>query len=150
MDFFMTRQDCADNLWKHALLFTASCDHSITGSVLQVNAVTHGMGVFIHRIADGLVNIVSANASLELQTVPYLANNYQVFEIKMLNVPQGNFLIGDKTRSSSNYGFSYANPYAPILITNAIQTAGIDTASNYRVNNWGLTGALQATYPHGL
>jgi hypothetical protein len=44
---FVKRQDCADNLWTHASLSTNSADHSITGGVLQVDAATDGMGVFI-------------------------------------------------------------------------------------------------------
>ncbi len=146
---FVKRQDCADNLWNHAPLSTASVDHSITGGVLQVDAVTDGMGIFIHRIADGIGNIASATATLELQTAPDLADNFQVFGIEMVYVPQGDFYIGDGTRGSNNWGFSGANPYPPILITNAIQTAGIGAASNYQVNNYGSTGALPSTYPHG-
>jgi formylglycine-generating enzyme required for sulfatase activity len=146
---FIKRQDCADNLWNHALLSTSSSDHSITGGVLQVDAATDGMGVFIRRTATGIGNISSATATLQLQTPPNLVDNFKVFGIEMVYIPQGDFYIGDGTRGTSNYGFSGANPYPPILITSAIQTAGIGSATNYQVNGWGSTGALPGTYPHG-
>jgi len=146
---FIKRQACADNLWNHALISTNSGDHSITGGVLQVDAVTDGMGIFIRRIADGMGNIASATATLKLQTAPNLADNFNVFGIEMVSIPQGDFYIGDGTRGTNSYGFSEPLPYAPKLITNAIQTAGIGAAANYQVNNWGSTGALPASYPHG-
>jgi formylglycine-generating enzyme required for sulfatase activity len=146
---FVKRQACTDNLWNHALLSTNSVDHSITGGVLQVDAVTDGMGIFIRRIAAGIGNIASATATLHLQTVPNLADNFQVFGIEMVNLPQGDFYIGDGTRGTSTYGFSAANPYPPLHITNAVQSAGLGAAANYQVNSWGSTGALPATFPLG-
>jgi formylglycine-generating enzyme required for sulfatase activity len=146
---FVKRQACADNLWNHALLSTNPADHSITGGVLQVDAVTDGMGVFIRRIGAGIGNIASATATLKLQIAPNLVDNFQTFGIEMINIPQGDFYIGDGTRGSSSYGFSGANPFPPILITNAIQTAGLGIASNYQVNSWGSSAALPAAFPLG-
>lgn len=108
---FVKRQACADNLWNHALLSTNPADHSITGGVLQVDAVTDGMGVFIRRIGAGIGNIASATATLKLQIAPNLVDNFQTFGIEMINIPQGDFYIGDGTRGSSSYGFSGANPF---------------------------------------
>ncbi|MEO6884551.1 MAG: SUMF1/EgtB/PvdO family nonheme iron enzyme [Bacteroidia bacterium] len=146
---FVKRQACADMLWNHALLSTNAADHNITGGVLQVDAVTDGMGVFIRRSSAGIGNIPSSTVTLKLQTAPNLVDNFKVFGIEVVNVPQGNFYIGDGTRGSSTYGFSAANPYPSILITNVIQTAGIGAAANYQVNGWGSTGALPASFPLG-
>jgi len=151
---FVKRQDCSDNLWNHALVSTLSGDHSITGGVLQVDAVTDGMGVFIRRTATGLGNIPASTVTLKLQTAPNLADNFQVFGIEVVNVPQGDFYIGDGTRGTSSFGFSdgltcAGGPWNPKLITNAIQTAGLGAASNYQCNNFGSTGALPATFPLG-
>ena len=51
---FVKRQPCAANgVWSHALLSTTSSDHSVTGSFnLVADAVTDGMGIFIHRGAS--------------------------------------------------------------------------------------------------
>jgi formylglycine-generating enzyme required for sulfatase activity len=144
---FVKRQSCSDNLWTHALVSTVSGNHSITGGVLQVDAVTDGMGVFIRRSAIGNGNISTATVTLALQTAANGVDNFQVFGIEMVNVPQGDFYIGDNgaTGSGSNtWGFK------SVLITNAIQTAGIGSTSNYKSNSsWGSSVALPATYPLG-
>jgi hypothetical protein len=55
---FVKRQVCGGaQTWDHSLLSTVSVDHSVTGGVLQVDAVTDGMGVFIRRSALGNGNI---------------------------------------------------------------------------------------------
>ncbi|TAL58382.1 MAG: hypothetical protein EPN85_11705 [Bacteroidetes bacterium] len=151
---FVKRQACTDNLWSHALVSTTATDHSITGGVLQVDAVTDGMGVFIRRIGAGIGNIASATVTLKLQTAPNLVDNFQVFGIEMVNIPQGDFYIGDGTRGSSTYGFSdgltcAVGPWNPKLITTAIQTAGMGLAANYQCNSWGSTVALPAAFPLG-
>lgn len=65
----------------------------------------------------------------------------------MVNAPSGDFYIGDNGATGSgggNWGFK------SVLITNAIQTAGIGTAGNYKSNGgWGSTVALPAAYPLG-
>jgi hypothetical protein len=46
---FVKRQACALlSPWDHALLSTLSANHSVTGGVLQVDAVSDGVGVFIY------------------------------------------------------------------------------------------------------
>lgn len=151
---FVKRQSCTDNLWSHALVSTVSGDHSITGGVVQVDAVTDGRGVFIRRTGAGIGNIASCTATLKLQTAPNLVDNFQVFGIEMVNIPQGDFYIGDWTRGTSTYGFSdgltcAGGPWNPLLITSAIQTAGLGAAANYQCNSWGSTGSLSSTFPLG-
>lgn len=143
---FVKRQSCTDNLWTHSLVSTVSGNHSVTGGVLQVDAVTDGMGVFIRRSSIGNGNISTATVTLALQTAANGVDNFQVFGIEMVNIPQGDFYIGDNgsTGSGSNgWGFK------SVLITNAIQTAGIGLAGNYQPSGHGSSTALPAAYPLG-
>lgn len=147
---FIKRQSCTDNLWTHALVSTNSGNHSVTGGVLQVDAVADGMGVFIRRSALGNGNIASATVTLTLQTAANGVDNFQVLGIEMVNIPQGNFFIGDNIngvgQGSGTNSFGFRN----VLITNAIQTAGIGGAGNYKQNvGWGSTAPLPDTYPLG-
>jgi formylglycine-generating enzyme required for sulfatase activity len=139
---FVKRQSCSDNLWTHCLLNTAAV-HTVTGAVLQVDPVTDGMGVFIRRSAMGFGNIFTETVTLQLQTAANAIDNFQVFGIEMVSVPQGNFFIGDGTGGSNGWGFR------TLLITSAIQTAGIGAANVYQASSYGSTTPLPATYPLG-
>lgn len=94
---FIKYQDCADRLWKHANLSTVSADHSAGGTILQVDAVSDGKGVFIYRNANGGGNIAFTSVTLKLNVASpnYDNYNFKVFGIEMVNIPQGNFWIGD-------------------------------------------------------
>jgi formylglycine-generating enzyme required for sulfatase activity len=138
---FVKRQACVDNLWSHALVSTVSGNHSVTGGVLQVDAVSDGMGVFIRRSALGNGNIATATVTLALQTAANAVDNFQVFGIEMVNIPQGNFFIGD---GCSNQTFNN------LLITSATQAAGLGVNSNYICCNFGSGGALLSTFPLGF
>jgi formylglycine-generating enzyme required for sulfatase activity len=149
---FIKYQDCATNLYLPVVLSAAG--NSVTGP-LAVTTVADNLGVFIARSAVG-----GAPGNNAVQTVSLTMSfadagyNYQVFGIEMVNVPAGNFYIGDGTRGSSNYGFSDgltcgAGPWNPLLITNAIQTAGLGLAANYQCNSWGSSNPLPAAFPLG-
>ncbi len=91
---FVKVQSNADNLWKHQNVSTTSGAHSVTGGVLQVDAVSDGVGVFIRRSNSGSGN-VSATATLSMQTLPAGLLNFKVFGIEMVNIPQGQFYVND-------------------------------------------------------
>jgi formylglycine-generating enzyme required for sulfatase activity len=137
---FVKRQACVDNLWSHALVSTVSADHSVTGGILQVDAVADGMGVFIRRSALGNGNIAAAQVTLALQTAANAVDNFQVFGMEMVNIPQGNFRIGD---NCSN------NTFNNLLITSATQAAGLGNNGNYVCCGWGSGGPLLSTFPLG-
>ncbi|MFN7911084.1 MAG: SUMF1/EgtB/PvdO family nonheme iron enzyme [Bacteroidota bacterium] len=138
---FVKRQVCGGaQTWDHSLLSTVSGNHSVTGGVLQVNAVTDGVGVFIRRSATGNGNIASSLVTLNLQTAANLVDNFQVFGIEMVYIPTGDFIIGDGISSAS---------FLTTTITAAIQAAGIGVSSNYLCCGWGSTGALPTAYPLG-
>jgi formylglycine-generating enzyme required for sulfatase activity len=138
---FVKRQACSDNLWAHALLSTVSGDHSVTGGVLQVDAVADGMGVFIRRSALGNGNIATSTVTLALQTAANAVDNFQVLGIEMVNIPQGNFIIGDNCSSATFYN---------MWITSATQAAGLGVQTNYVSNGWGSGGPLLSTFPLGV
>lgn len=147
---FVKRQACIDNLWTPSLLSTTSGDHSVTGGVLQVDAVADGMGIFIRRAALGSGNIATATVTIALQTAANNQDNFQVFGMEMVNIPQGDFLIGDNINGVGQGSGSNAFGFKNVLITNAIQTAGIGQGNNYKSNGgWGSTTNLPGTFPLG-
>jgi formylglycine-generating enzyme required for sulfatase activity len=146
---FVKYQDCATNLWNHVDLSTVVANHSVTGAQLEVLAVADGKGIYLRQNANGVGNISSATVTLKFNTLIDAGYNYRVFGIEMVNIPSGDFYIGDGTRGTSLFGFSDVNPFPPKLITNAIQTAGIGAASNYTDVNFGSTAPLPSTYPIG-
>ncbi len=147
---FVKYQDCATNLWKHVDLSTTAGNHSVTGGQLEILTVTDAKGVFLRLNANGNSNVSSATVTLKFNTLVDGGFNYQVFGVEMVNVPQGDFYIGDGTRGSNSWGFSDVNPYPAKLITNNIQNVtGLGVAANYQFNSWGSTGALGTSYPLG-
>lgn len=111
---FVKYQDCATNIWYHANLSTVSGDHS-AGAPLKADAVSDGKGVFLRRSALGGGNISPTAISLALN-IPAGTYNYKVFAIEMVNIPQGDFEIGDGTS---------VNTFSSITITAARQASGI-------------------------
>lgn len=147
---FVKYQDCANNLWKHVDLSTVAVDHSVTGTQLEVISVSDGKGIYLRLNTTVITNITSATVTVKFASLVDAAYNYQVFGVEMVNIPQGDFYIGDGTRGSNTYGFSDPNPYPAKLITTAIQnTTGLGAAANYQPNSWGSTGALPTTFPLG-
>jgi formylglycine-generating enzyme required for sulfatase activity len=142
---FVKRQACSDRIWNHALLSTTSADHDVNGGVLQVDAVADGMGVFVRRAATGQGNIATATVTLRMQTAPNNVDNFRVFGVEMVNIPQGDFLIGDGTGGWNNANF------CPQWITAARQAAGMGASGNYVCWNGGMgsSASLPATFPLG-
>ncbi|SFC13844.1 Sulfatase-modifying factor enzyme 1 [Flexibacter flexilis DSM 6793] len=138
---FVKRQSCTDNLWVHAPVSTSSASHAVTGTELQVDAVTDGMGVFVRRSSVANGNISTATVTLALQTAANVSDNFQVFGIEMVNIPQGDFYIGDNTSTSYNF--------RTLQITSAVQSAGLGAASVYQSSSYGSTANLPAAFPLG-
>ena len=142
---FVKRQVCGGTqTWDHSLLSTVSGNHSVTGGVLQVDAVSDGVGVFIRRSAAGNGNIASSVVTLNLQAAANLVDNFQVFGVEMVYIPTGNFIIGD-----GNPGNAVPYPFNGTTITAATQAAGFANAGAYQSSNYGSTAALPAAYPQG-
>lgn len=162
---FAKRQPCgANGIWSHALLSTTSSNHSVTGSNgLVADAVSDGMGVFVHLGSSANNQIIS---TLGVSTVvlklsenynPALigsssatADNWKVFGVEMVYVPQGEFYLGDGRVTNTN-NFSAGNTNQPVKITNTIQnTTGLGSFSNYVSQPYlGSAVALPTTFPVG-
>lgn len=130
---FVKYQDCATLLWAHAGLSTVGADHT-AAAPLQADPVTDGKGVFIRRSALGGGNIASTAVTLKM-TIPAGTYNYKVFGVEMVNVPQGNFEIGDGLSTST---------YNSITINATSQSGGLTAAAI-----GGASVAVPATFPMG-
>lgn len=129
---FVKYQDCNTKLWNHVSLNTSG--HTV-GSPLQVDTVSDNKGVFLRRSAVGGGNIPSTAVSLSMN-LPAGTYNYKVYGVEMVNIPQGNFQIGD---ASSYY------TYNSITINNTAQTSGL-TAAAIQAS---YSAAVPATFPMG-
>lgn len=112
---FIKVQSDVNNLWLHQLVSTTAANHSITGGVLQVDAVTDGVGVFIRRTSSGF-GTVSGTATLLMQTLPAGNLNFKAFGIEMVRTNTGNFGVNDSTTGANRF-FNYN-------VTNATIPAG--------------------------
>ena len=130
---FVKYQDCATNIWYHASLSNTSGDHT-AGAPLQADAVADGKGVFLRRSALGGGNIGATAISLAM-TIPAGSYNYKVFAIEMVNIPQGDFQIGDGVSTST---------FNSISITAASQSSGISAGTI-----GGASVAVPSTFPMG-
>src|SRR5690554_456788 len=130
---FVKYQDCATNIWYHADLSNVSADHS-AASPLQVDAVSDSKGVFIRRSALGGGNIAPTAVSLAMD-IPAGTYNYKVFAIEMVNIPQGDFEIGDGTSVGT---------FNSITVTAASQSGGIPASTI-----GGSSQTVPATFPMG-
>ena len=128
---FVKTQVCAvgSSPWLHANVSTVSANHTVTGGVLQVDAVTDGRGVFIRRIATGSGNIATATVVLTFSSAYTVAStNYEVLGIEMVNVPQGSFQVGDislngTTHSVNSFG-SFLSTATTTIGSEALIAAG--------------------------
>lgn len=154
--FFAKTQVCASGSspWSHALVRNISADHTITGTVLQIDAVSDGMGVFVRRIGLGSGNITTTTITLKFQSTYVAANtNYEVVGIEMVNIPQGSFYVGDgsnnQTSSVNSYGTNQAaTPYQITSESGLVQDQIWNNLSG--AGSIGAHPAIPATFPKGF
>ena len=92
---FVKRQTClsgAESPWIHGQL--AATGQSVDGSELQLDLASDNAGVFIRRSAAGIGNITQATVTLTLASA-INGDNIGVYGMEMVNVPEGEFYIGD-------------------------------------------------------
>ena len=158
---FVKRQNCSgNNDWVHQLVSTSSADHNAqtggaTSTIVAVNAVSDGMGVFVRRIGTNVVgNVAAQTITLKLgATNPSIttstSDNFEVLGVEMVYVPQGQFYLGDG-RSVNSSNFSAGTSTQPVLVTSALQSSGLGSYNNYVSNpNYGCTVPLPSTFPLG-
>ncbi len=143
---FVKRQTCTTgtlNPWIHATLDASG--QSVTGSELQVDNVTDNAGVFVRRSTNGLGNITQATVTLTLASA-IGGDNIRIFGMEMVNVPSGDFYIGDGGYGSYNTVFGNATNQ-PVQITSA--TTSLTRAQYGNQNQFGSSVTLPSTYPFG-
>ena len=159
---FVKRQACSTtNIWSHALLSDASGNHSVSSTginLLTVDAVTDGMGVFVHRSAvagAGTGDIGTHTVTIKLSGTnnPTIAttnlDNFKIYGAEVVYVPQGNFFLGDGRTVNTN-NFSAGTASTPVLINSAVQAAGLGVFSNYTSSgSLGCQLPLPASFPLG-
>jgi formylglycine-generating enzyme required for sulfatase activity len=128
---FVKYQDCATRQWYHASIATTG---NSAASPLQVDLVSDAKGVFLRRSALGGGNISSTAVTLNLN-IPAGTYNYKVFGVEMVNIPQGDFQIGDGVSTST---------YNSITVNATSQSSGISAASI-----GGASVNIPATFPVG-
>jgi len=124
---FLKYQQSSDKLWKHLKVSSNSGDHSVTGggAVLQADAVSDSMGVFVRRSGPGAGNISNAVVSLKLTAgLPMDTLNFKVFAIEMVHIPQDTFHLGDGASNASGR-------FTPLTITAAEETGGLAAGALY-------------------
>lgn len=135
---FVKYADCSGSVqvWQHANLSTVATDHT-SPATLEIETVTDGKGVFIKRSASnpgGPSNIATSSITIKLN-IPLGTYNFKVFGVEMVNVPQGDFQIGDGTSTST---------FNSITITAGNETGGLSAAALYAASP-----AVPAAYPVG-
>ncbi len=113
---FVKYQDCNTKLWSHVNLNAVG--HS-TVSPLVVNTVSDNKGVFVRRSAVGGGNIAATSVTLSMN-LPAGTYNFKVYGIEMVNIPQGDFQLGDGASS-----YTYNN----VLVDATAQTNGLTAAA---------------------
>ena len=159
---FVKRQNCTgNNNWVHQLLSTNSANHTAkdgiaTSTQVAIDAVSDGMGVFVRRIGNNVVgNVTAQSITIKLAgTSPNIttsnSDNFEVIGIEMVYVPQGQFYIGDGRPTNTN-NFSNGTTSQPLLITSAIQSAGLGTYDKYVTKpEYGCPVSLPSSFPMGF
>lgn len=144
---FIKRQTCVAgtvNPWIHATLDASG--HSVSGSELQVDNVTDNAGVFVRRSTNGIGNISQATLTISLASA-IGADNIGVYGIEMVNVPTGDFYIGDGGFSQSGNTVFGNSTNQPVQITSA--TTSLTKAQYGNQGQLGSSVTLPSTYPFG-
>lgn len=150
---FVKYQDCGstNKSWDHLDLSSTSGDHSISGSLLRVDAVSDGKGVFIRRLAfgggDNPVTQVTLAFSSPFSDISQV--NFDVIGIEMVFVPEGSFYASDG--ASNNYmGNNGTATIRHIQNEDAIPANGLSRVSSGCCNDEKLRHpAIHAGFPKG-
>jgi formylglycine-generating enzyme required for sulfatase activity len=144
---FVKTQICqvGSSPWIHANVSSTSGNHSVTGGVLQVDAVTDSRGVFLRRSAVGAGNISTATVTLQFTgTYTVIDTNYEVIGIEMVQVPEGAFTVGDGSSSNSFGSGGTSNTPSTISSEAAIPLDNLGSATSQTDHN-----AISAAFPKG-
>jgi hypothetical protein len=110
------RRDCGSIDYRHQDISNVIGNHNI-GALLTGTTVGDRKGIFIHRSAPGVGNIVNVPVTLAFDPVPLGDYDYKVIGIEMVLVPSGSFQIGDGSASDGSFAAG-TNPitYSPFTV----------------------------------
>lgn len=133
---FIKHRGCGSLKWEHADLSSNSADHTGSG-LLEVyvdgkDAGVNAKGVFIRRRTHGSGNIVNQTISIRLSDIANGEFDFKVFGVEMVQVPEGEFYVGDGNTDNYHHNFKQGNSTDPFLISSeAAITAGTGAGQIY-------------------
>ncbi len=137
----------AQGEWLPIDLSTSIADHGTGDSLLMIETVTDGKGVFVKRRKEGEGNIPSISLSLQMAHMPAQAQAIKVFGIEMVYIPEGPFWIGDSLQANS---FRRGDGAGPFRITSeAMIPVGTAAGQLYNGGDFPPEADIPATYPKG-
>ena len=118
---FIKRKGCASLKWEHTDLSANMNDHTGSG-LLEVfvdgkDLGPNAKGVFIRRKTHGSGNIVNQTVSIRLTGVANGEFDFKVFGIEMVQIPEGEFYLGDGNSTNTPYSFKHGSTVNPFLVT---------------------------------
>lgn len=124
--------------WHHAKMTNVTGNFSV-GSPLEIVFVNDSIGIFLRRSANGIGNIGTTSVSIRLDLpvpiTPFAPEyNFKIFGVEMVNIPQGDFELGD--------GIS-TNTFNSISINNSTTTLAAATVGG------GIAQTIPAEFPKG-
>ncbi|HCY22900.1 MAG: hypothetical protein A2W93_09565 [Bacteroidetes bacterium GWF2_43_63] len=99
--------------WHHAKLTNVPGDFSV-GAPLEIVFVGDSMGIYVQRSADGIGNVgsttVTIRLNLDVPVSPFDPEmNFKIFGVEMVNIPQGDFELGDGISTGTFNSISITN-----------------------------------------
>ncbi len=126
---FIKRKGCASLKWEHTDLSANMSDHTGSGLLeIFVDGKDQGpnaKGVFIRRKTHGSGNVVNQTVSIRLTGVANGEFDFKVFGIEMVQIPEGEFYLGDG--SGDAYRFKAGSTNNPFLVTSEAITVNSST-----------------------
>jgi formylglycine-generating enzyme required for sulfatase activity len=149
------RRDCGSIDYRHQDI-SNTATHSF-GAPLMGTTVSDQKGIFIHRDAPGVGNIVNVPVTLVFHNPLPGDYDFKVIGIEMVLVPSDSFQVGDGSASNGALAASGTSLLQAFRITseNAIQTTGIigvPTRLSFQGTACGTSnlGSIPNTYPKGF
>ena len=134
--------------WLHLDLSSQSQDHHSNDSLLKIEGVADGKGVFVERRNMGEGNIPFITLRLKMAQIPSNPQAIRLFGIEMVHIPSGPFWIGDSLQFNS---FRQGNENRPFPINSEDEIEiGTATGELFDGGDFPPAGNIPGTYPKGF
>lgn len=144
---FAKYQD-AQGEWKHIDLSSIESDHQLGDTLLRIETVADGKGVFVQRRNFGEGNIPFISLDLLMAQAPSNPQAIRLFGIEMVHIPKGPFWLGDSLQANS---FRRGDGEGPLRITSeAMVPVGTAAGELYNGGDFPPEADIPATYPKGF